>query len=342
MAGQPISVQDYLTESVRPALVRALVDMVRSKTEDPYQYLSTWLAENNPRLSMQPPTPAPVRLHLSRISAPCQMVWWFCLENNIPCELVDVDFRRGEQYSPEFLAISPSGSVPAIDDGGVRVSEPGAIIRYLAGKHAVPSNWYSVGPYGAGVDAILEWNARRLYPAVGEDVAFPNALGSSEEVTDAVLQNAFERGCRAVDHGLRLVNSWLEGREYVAGPEISAADLAVFTSVATLEWANSDRFPRPYSIPWTELPALARWYQALSDRPAWRQIAGGPGGHLSYLAQFHRNAPNPTKDVPHEACPYPAPRPFPLPPAARYPPASSGEEEEDELAVPGGGRIVEA
>src|ERR1700704_5744872 len=56
----------------------------------------------------------------------------FLEETGLPCELVPVDTRKGDQFKPEFLKVNPNGKVPAIDDDGVFVFDSNAILLYLA------------------------------------------------------------------------------------------------------------------------------------------------------------------------------------------------------------------
>ena len=58
----------------------------------------------------------------------------FLEETGLPCELMPVDTRKGEQFKPEFLKVNPNGKVPAIDDDGVFVFDSNAILLYLAEK----------------------------------------------------------------------------------------------------------------------------------------------------------------------------------------------------------------
>ena len=58
----------------------------------------------------------------------------FLEETGLPCELVPVDTRKGDQFKPEFLKVNPNGKVPAIDDDGVFVFDSNAILLYLAEK----------------------------------------------------------------------------------------------------------------------------------------------------------------------------------------------------------------
>ena len=58
-----------------------------------------------------------------------------CLEEmGLAYELFPIDTRKGEQHTPQFLAINPNAKVPAIVDGGTTVFDSNAILLYLAEK----------------------------------------------------------------------------------------------------------------------------------------------------------------------------------------------------------------
>src|ERR1700755_2910315 len=58
----------------------------------------------------------------------------FLEETGLPCELIPVDTRKGEQHTPAFRKVNPNGKVPAIDDDGVFVFDSNAILLYLGEK----------------------------------------------------------------------------------------------------------------------------------------------------------------------------------------------------------------
>ena len=58
----------------------------------------------------------------------------FLEEAGIPYEAVAVDTRKGDQFTPEYLAVNPNAKVPAIDDDGIKVFDSNAILLYLAEK----------------------------------------------------------------------------------------------------------------------------------------------------------------------------------------------------------------
>jgi GST-like protein len=98
----------------------------------------------------------------------------FLEESGLPCELVPVDTRKGEQFKPDFLKVNPNGKVPAIDDDGVFVFDSNAILLYLGEKTGkfMPANT------PANRAATLSWLmfvATGLGPYSGQAVHFKHA-----------------------------------------------------------------------------------------------------------------------------------------------------------------------
>src|SRR5579875_974030 len=59
---------------------------------------------------------------------------WVLEEIGAPYELVKIDLAKNEQKRPEYLAVNPNGTVPALEDGDLRLFESAAICQYLADK----------------------------------------------------------------------------------------------------------------------------------------------------------------------------------------------------------------
>jgi len=94
----------------------------------------------------------------------------FLEESGLPYEVVPVDTRKGEQFSPAFLAINPNSKTPAITDGEIRVFDSNAILLYLAEKTGkfLPENANARGE-------LLSWLmfvATGVGPYLGQAVHF--------------------------------------------------------------------------------------------------------------------------------------------------------------------------
>ncbi|MBU1835839.1 MAG: glutathione S-transferase N-terminal domain-containing protein, partial [Alphaproteobacteria bacterium] len=63
-------------------------------------------------------------------------------ELGVAYDAVPVDTRKGEQFTPEFLAINPNGKTPAMTDGDAKLFDSTAILMYLANKEGkfLPEN----------------------------------------------------------------------------------------------------------------------------------------------------------------------------------------------------------
>ena len=180
-------------------------------------------------------------------------------EMELPYRVVPVNIGRGEQFAPEFLALSPNGRMPALVDhapagGGAPLAtfESGAILVYLAEKSGrfLPSDVRG----RADVLSWLFWQMGGLGPMLGQHGHF--RLYAPEQIPYAI-----ERYKRETRRLYGVLERRLEGREHVCG-DYSIADMACWPWVVT---------HKAQGIDLAELPNLARWYEALKQRPALRR-----------------------------------------------------------------------
>jgi GST-like protein len=180
-------------------------------------------------------------------------------EMELPYRVKLVNIGRGEQFSAEFLAISPNGRMPAIVDhepvgGGapLAIFESGAILEYLAGKSGrfLPSDV-------RGRSEVLQWlfwQVGGLGPMLGQHGHF--RLYAAEKIPYAI--DRYEREARRL-YGV--LDRRLEGREHLCG-DYSIADMACWPWVVT---------NKAQGIGLSEFPNVARWYDALKQRPGLRR-----------------------------------------------------------------------
>jgi GST-like protein len=176
-------------------------------------------------------------------------------ELELPYKLVPVNIGRGEQFRPEFLAISPNNRMPAIVDhdpvgGGspISVFESGAILLYLADKTGklIPKD------LRGRVQAIewLMWQMGGLGPMLGQAHHFRSYAPEK-------IPYAIDRYTNEAHRLYGVLDNRLKAREYLAG-EYSIADIASFP------WLN----PEGQGQSFDEFPHLARWHARLRARPA--------------------------------------------------------------------------
>jgi GST-like protein len=177
-------------------------------------------------------------------------------ETGLPYAIHPVNISRGEQFKPEFLAISPNNRIPAIvdqkpADGGAPVSvfESGAILLYLAEKTGklIPSD------LRGRVEVLqwLFWQMGGLGPMAGQNHHF-SAYAPEK------LPYAIDRYVKETGRLYAVLNKRLADRAFIAG-DYSIADIASYPWIVPCERQsqNLDDFPH-----------LKRWFTAIRERPA--------------------------------------------------------------------------
>ncbi|MBV9861293.1 MAG: glutathione S-transferase N-terminal domain-containing protein [Alphaproteobacteria bacterium] len=178
-------------------------------------------------------------------------------ELEIPYKVIPINIGAGDQFKPEFLAITRNHRIPAIVDpdgpGGkpFKLFESGAILIYLAeksGGRLIPKDpatryiclqWLMFQMGGVG-PMFGQWNHFAAY-AVEK------------------LPYAIDRYTNEVKRLHRVLESRLQEAPYLAGEEYSIADIATFPWVRNPERRNIDL---------AEYPAIQRWHDAIAARPA--------------------------------------------------------------------------
>ena len=175
----------------------------------------------------------------------------------IPYEVVPVAIGKGEQFRPEFLAITPNHRIPAIVDpqgpGGTpfKLFESGAILIYLAEKAA--SALIPADP--ATRYTALQWLMFQMGgvgPMFGQYNHFANYAAEK-------LPYAIERYTNEVARLHRVLDKRLAESAYLAGPEYSIADIATFPWIRNADRRNVDL---------SQYPNVLRWHDAIAARPA--------------------------------------------------------------------------
>jgi len=169
-----------------------------------------------------------------------------------------IDIGKGEQFTPQYIALNPNAKIPTITDsdgpGGAPISlfESGAILVYLAGKTGrfLPAS--DRGKYLA-----LQWLMFQMGgvgPMFGQVHHFLRAAKEQ-------MPYAIERYVKEKDRLYDVLDKRLGAAEYLAG-EYSIADIATYPWVARYEWHKTEL---------GDFANVKRWYDAISARPAVRR-----------------------------------------------------------------------
>jgi GSH-dependent disulfide-bond oxidoreductase len=180
----------------------------------------------------------------------------FLEETAIPYTLIPVNIGKGEQFQPDFLAISPNNRMPAIVDhtplergAPISVFESGAILVYLAEK----SEKFIPADARGRIEVLqwLFWQMGGLGPMLGQNHHFTRYAPEK-------IPYAIERYVKETNRLYGVLNKRLADREFVAGP-YSIADMAAYPWIVPHE-AQGQRLE--------DFPHLQRWFEAIRARPA--------------------------------------------------------------------------
>ena len=182
-------------------------------------------------------------------------------ECSLPYRIIPVNLGKGDQFKPEFLAISPNNRMPVIvDDDGpkgekISVFESGAILLYLGEKTGkfLPSHQIN----RIKVLEWLFWQVGGLGPMAGQVSHFvnyaPNFPGD-HSYSEKRYKNEYDRL-------LGVMNNILSEREYLAG-DYSVADMASFPWVTAY---------KRYEVDLNKFKEVRRWFDTMKNRPAVRK-----------------------------------------------------------------------
>ncbi len=182
-------------------------------------------------------------------------------ECGLDYSLKPVNIAAGDQYKPEFLAISPNNRIPAIVDhdgpGGepLALMESAAILIYLADKTGkfLPEN----GAARYDVLQWLSWQQGGFGPMLGQANHF-NVYYKER------LAYPMERFTREANRLYSVLNKQLQDNEYMCG-DYSIADMATWPWIV----------PRKHQgVDLQDYPHVARWHELMKQRPNLRKGFG--------------------------------------------------------------------
>lgn len=158
----------------------------------------------------------------------------------LEAQVVFVDLAKGEHKQPAFLALNPFGQVPVIDDNGFVLADSNAILVYLATQYG-DGRWLPTDP--VKLARVQRW----LSVAAGPLHAGP---ASARLITlfGATL-DPHATVARAHDL-LRVVDQELAERNYLAGDEVTIADIAGYTYIAHAPEGNVSLADYPHVRAW--------------------------------------------------------------------------------------------
>ncbi|MBF2719747.1 glutathione S-transferase N-terminal domain-containing protein [Psychrobacter sp. NG254] len=200
------------------------------------------------------------KLYFHQTPNPMKVALFF-EETGLPYELVAVDTLKGEQHTPEYRAINPNAKTPALEDDGKRVFDSTAILMYLSEKTGL------LAGQPEDRSEMLSWLlfvASGLGPFSGQSVHFQHKAPEK-------IPYAINRYLREAQRHYEVLDTHLEGREYMVGDSYSIADISTWGWIDKATFVLGEGGLDNY-------PNLKRWFASIDARPAVQKARDIPKG----------------------------------------------------------------
>lgn len=199
-----------------------------------------------------------MKLYMNSMSPNVRRVRLTAAVLGLQLEEKNLDLAKGEQKTPEFLALNPNGAVPTLVDGDFVLTESRVIMQYLALKK--PESGLLPRDEQARIDVTRWqfWDSSHFSPQLGmlmfQKVLKPMfGLGEPDAGKIEEALTNFRRFATVLDKRL-------DGRQYVVGDSMTLADLTL---------ASSLMYAKQTEAPLAEFPNIQGWFSRISDLDAW-------------------------------------------------------------------------
>ena len=187
-----------------------------------------------------------------------QKVMWTTAELGLAHERIDAGGPFGKTDTSAYGKLNPNRLVPVLDDKGFILWESNAIVRYLATAYGNGSLGPSASHDRARADQWMDWSITTPYPDIipGLFVQFVRVTAADRD-TVKVAAAAARAGT-----SLGILDAQLAGRDFILGPMLTMADIAVGTLLYRY-------FTMPIERP--KLSNVEAYYQRLTSRKAYAE-----------------------------------------------------------------------
>ncbi|XP_049773487.1 glutathione S-transferase 1-1-like [Schistocerca cancellata] len=199
---------------------------------------------------------APLTLYVSPLSAPCRLVRLVASIVGVDLKIVNVNDLANDLKTPEMLKKNPQHTVPTLEDNGLYVAESRAIAMYLISKYGKNDALY---PKDVNRRVLVDQRLffdQDFYSRI-VNVFRPKFVGKQTDPSNI----------DKVNDRLESLNRMLEGKQWLAGDNVSLADYAVAISLTAIELV-----PESGIVP-TKHPNIKEWlHRVESSTPKYMEL----------------------------------------------------------------------
>ncbi len=165
-----------------------------------------------------------------------------------------------------FLALNPAGAVPVlVEDDGAILAESMAISEYLDETHPEPPLLGRSPAMRAETRRLTAWFDLKFHAEVTTNLVdekiMKRFLGLGEPDSGAI-----RAGNKNIHYHLDYIGYLTEQRRWIAGDELSLADLAAAAHLSCVDYLGD--------VPWDDHPPAKDWYARIKSRPSFRSLLG--------------------------------------------------------------------
>ncbi|HHG9497766.1 TPA: glutathione S-transferase family protein [Citrobacter farmeri] len=186
-------------------------------------------------------------------------VLWTLEELELPFNHILAGGQFGLNHDADYLAMNPNGLVPLLrdDESDLLLWESNTIVRYLAAQYGQKRLWVEDPARRAEGEKWMDWANQTLSPA--HRVVLFGLVRTPPEQRDSA---AIDAGAKRCDELFAILDAALANQLWFSGNEFGTGDIAIAPFVYNLFNVG---------LTWTPRQHLERWYQQLSERPAFRK-----------------------------------------------------------------------
>lgn len=187
-------------------------------------------------------------------------------------QLIPTNPLAGENQTDEYLKMSPSGKIPALDDDGFALFESNAIMKYLCRKHK--SDFYpSDITSQANVDKWLDFTAMHLGNGIAK-VLFNKIIAG---IIDApVDEQSLADGYSFIERFLKVIDKQLGTSTFLASNSMTIADFCLLATIDPLEVIEVDI---------NDYPNVKAWREKLMQEDFYKKMHNSYGEMLEGIMQ---------------------------------------------------------
>ena len=181
---------------------------------------------------------------------------WLMEEIGLDYELIPVDFRKGENWTKDYLAINPNGKIPTLVDDDLVLYESMAINLYLAKQYG--GDFYPDDPAQEALANMWSyWVMTEVEYSLLTILLNTRLLPEEQRKPERI-----ERNLLVLEKPFAVLNDALEGKTFLIGETFCIADLNV---AAVISWC------RPARVNLKRWSNMKDWLERCISRPAFKE-----------------------------------------------------------------------